>query len=178
MIKRMFCMKPLLSILIISILSLSCWANVSKPTSSEDADSNRDNLIAVLYGRWEGTIEYKYHENTELKKTYTNDLSIEVTPTGISLFDKNEKGDWIKASPKFINSFKFLMEKNTLSGYFLNSGTDEDGLWVESQSIYITLKDENTVLFYAIRAVNNTGIVNSKPGTKWMRVSLGELKRQ
>ncbi len=171
-------MKFFITTLLVCFLSLPSWAKVSKATTPENTESTSDNLISVLYGRWEGKLDYRYYESTELKKTYSNEFRIEVAPTSINFYDKNDKGEWIKASQKFVRSFKFLMEKNTISGYFLDSGTDEDGLWVESQNMYITLQDENTILIYTMRAVNNTGIKDSKPGTKWMQMSVGELKKQ
>lgn len=170
-------MIKLISIIAICIFSLSSTAKTSDSGKTAKATSN-DNLISALYGRWEGNIEYQYYENAVLNKKNTRDFRIDITPTGIEFANKNDEGEWIKVDKSFAQSLKFSTEKNTISGYFINSQADEDGIWVESQNMYITLKNAHTILLYGMRAVNNTGMSDSESGSKWMQASAGELKKQ
>ncbi|RYY02216.1 MAG: hypothetical protein EOO53_14370 [Gammaproteobacteria bacterium] len=170
-------MKKILILLLLSSLPLVTIANISGSKPAEPAVNNSDRFIAPLYGQWEGTIDYEYFENTTSKKKYSQPFKIEVNPTALTFFNKNETGEWIKANKSFTDHFNFSLQKNTIVGHFLNSGSDEDGIWVESQTIYITLKDENSILVYSIRSVNNTSVKDSVPGTKWNQTGVGELKK-
>jgi hypothetical protein len=163
---------------LICILSLTAKAATSDKSAAPDKAASETSLIASLYGRWEGEIEYQYFENTNFNKKFTRAFAIEVTPTNIEIYNKDEVGAWVKGRRSYINSFKLATDKDTISGHFFNSGTDEDGLWVESQTLYITLKDDQNILLYSMRAVNNTGVKDSVPGTKWMQMGTGELKKQ
>ncbi len=171
-------MNKFLTIALICILSLTANAATSDKSTAPDKPTNEASLIASLYGRWEGEIEYQYFENTTFNKKFTRAFSIEVTPTNIEIYNKDQAGAWIKLRRSYVNSFKLETDKDTISGHFFNSGTDEDGLWVESQTLYITLKDDRSILVYSMRAVNNTTIKDSVPGTKWMQMGAGELKKQ
>ena len=171
-------MKRLITILLVCTLSLTTEAATSDKSAAPDKDTSEASLIASLYGRWEGDMNYQYFENATLNKNYSYPFAIEVTPTNFEIYNKNQAGEWVKMRRSYINSFKFDGNKDTIVGHFLKSGTDEDGLWVESQTLYITLKDENSVLLYSMRAVNNTGGKDSLPGTKWLQTGSGELKKK
>jgi len=154
------------------IFSLSLATNGATSGKSEATDNATREalLISSLYGRWEGEMAYQYFENATFNEKYTRGYAIEITPTNIELYNKDEAGAWVKLRRSYINGFKLATDKDTISGHFFNSGTDEDGLWVESQTLYITLKDDNSILLYSMRAVNNTAIKESIPGSKWMQV--------
>jgi hypothetical protein len=170
-------LKIVISLVLAFSLSMSTFASPYNATITTEKADVSENIIARLYGRWEGNIDYQYFENAAIKHKYTRPFRIEITPNSIEFFNKNDAGEWIKTKPSYVNSFKFKMDKDTLSGYFFNSGNDEDGLWVESQSMYITLKDDHTILIYSIRSVNNTGIKDATSGTKWMEMGAGELAK-
>jgi hypothetical protein len=167
-----------LTLALICILSLTANAATSDKSATPDKATSEISLIASLYGRWEGEMEYQYFENIALKEKYVRAFAVEVTPTTIEIYNKNEAGEWVKSRRSYINSFKLETDKDTISGHFFNSGTDEDGLWVESQTLYITLKDDHSILLYSMRAVNNTGVKDSVPGTKWLQMGAGELQKK
>lgn len=171
-------MNKFLTFILICTLPLTANAATSDKSAAPDKDTSEASLITSLYGRWEGEMSYQYFENATFNKTYSHPFAIEVTPTNIEIYNKNQAGEWVKLRRSYINSFKLDANKDTIAGYFLKSGTDEDGLWVESQTLYITLKDENSILLYSMRAVNNTGVKDSVPGTKWLQTGTGELKKQ
>lgn|GEM_PF-2935917 len=170
-------MNKILILVFFSFLSLMVHATISDKTVAPENEQRRESLISSLYGRWEGKIEYEYFENATLKEKSSRPFAIEIAPTSIEFYDKDKTGAWVKVRRSYVNSFKFEADKNTISGHFFHSGTDEDGLWVESQTLYITLKDDNSLLLYSIRAVNNTGVNNSIPGTKWMQIGAGEFQK-
>lgn len=161
--------------MLICSISLTAGANTADSKPSEPANT-RDEFIAPLYGQWEGTVDYEYFENATSNKKYSKPLKIEITKKSLKVYGKDQKGEWVKAK-NYTKHFKFSFRKNTLAGHFLKSGEDDDGIWVESQTMYVTLKDDNSILFYTIRSVNNTSIKNSTPGTKWNEVGVGELKK-
>ncbi len=171
-------MKRLLTILLTCTLSLTANAATSNKSAAPDKATSEASLIASLYGRWEGEMEYQYFENATFNKKYTHPFAVEVTPTSIEIYNKNEAGEWVKIRSSYINGFKLETDKDTISEHFFNSGTDEDGVWVESQTLYITVKNDRNILIYSMRAVNNTGLKDSVPGTKWMQMGTGELKKQ
>lgn len=171
-------MNKFLILALICTLSLTANAATSDKSAAPDKATSEISLIASLYGRWEGEMEYQYFENTTFKEKYTKPFAIELTPTNIDIYNKNQAGEWVKGRRSYINGFKLETDKDTISGHFFNSGTDEDGLWVESQTLYITLKDENSLLLYSMRAVNNTAVKGSVPGTKWLQMGAGELKKK
>ena len=174
-------MKKILILFLLTCLCLNTKANISGAKPVEPVKpaepASKDRFIAPLYGEWEGKVDYEYFENVTSTKKYSKALKIELSPTAIYFYYKNEKDEWIKVRNGYLNSFKYSFEKNTLSGNFLKSGQDDDGIWVESQTIFITLKDENSVLIYSMRSVNNTSIKDSVPGTKWNETGAGELKK-
>jgi len=167
-----------LTLTLICILSLTANAATSNKSVAPDKATSETSLIASLYGRWEGEMEYQYFENTTFKEKYTRPFAIEVTPANIEIYNKDAAGTWVKLRRSYINGFKLETDKNTISGHFFNSGTDEDGLWVESQTLYITLKDDQNILLYSMRAVNNTAVKDSVHGTKWMQMGAGELQKK
>ena len=171
-------MNKFLTLALICFLSLTATAATSDKSAAPDKATSEISLIASLYGRWEGEMNYQYFENTTFKEKYTHPFAIEVTPTNIEIYNKNQAGEWVKLRRSYINGFKLETDKDTISGHFFNSGTDEDGLWVESQTLYITLKDDQSILLYSMRAVNNTAVKDSVPGTKWMQMGVGELKKK
>ena len=171
-------MNKFLTIALICILSVTVNAATSDKSAAPDKATSETSLIATLYGRWEGEMEYQYFENAIFNKKYSHPFALEVTPTNIEIYNKNKAGEWVKLRRSYVNSFKLATDKDTISGHFFNSGTDEDGLWVESQTLYITLKDDNSILLYSMRAVNNTAIKESIPGSKWMQVGTGELQKK
>lgn len=171
-------MNKFLTLALICTLSLTANAATSDKSAVPEKAASETSLIASLYGRWEGEIEYQYFENTTFNKKYTLPFAIEVTPTNIEIYNKNQAGEWVKNRRSYINSFKLETNKDTISGYFFNSGTDEDGIWVESQTLYITLKDDHSILLYSMRAVNNTSVKDSVAGTKWMQMGAGELQKK
>lgn len=171
-------MNKFLIFILTCILSLTTNATTSHDSTESNKGNSENTLISSLYGRWEGDVEYQYFENATFNKKYTQAFAIEITPVNIEVYNKDDAGTWIKNRRSYINSFKFEKNKNTISGHFFNSGTDEDGLWVESQTLYITLKDDQSILLYSIRAVNNTAVKDSIPGTKWMQMGAGELQKK
>ena len=177
-------MKKILILFLLGCLCLNTKANISGAKPPEPAKpaeptkpADKDRFITPLYGEWEGKVNYEYFENVTSTKKYSKALKIELNPTEIYFYYKDEKGEWVRLGNRYLNSFKFFFEKNTVSGYFLKSGQDEDGIWVESQTFFLTLKDENNILIYSMRSVNNTSIKDSVPGTKWNETGVGELKK-
>jgi hypothetical protein len=59
----------------------------------------------------------------------------------------------------------------------IDSGEDNDGVWVETWAFVITQKDRNTLITNFYRVVNNTDLPLSNDDSKFSSAKAGELKR-
>lgn len=168
-------MKHFLIGLFAALLALPTQA--ATPEAEKSSAGNTASLYAVLYGRWEGEVKGHYYESTEEKRPRSFPFRLEVSPNRVEFFNKTATDEWKSSGLKFSSYFTFEAEKNTLVGKYFRSGVDEDGIWVESQNIFMTLKDDNTLLLYWMRAVNNTDEKDGKAGTKWLTIDIGELHK-
>ena len=59
----------------------------------------------------------------------------------------------------------------------IDSGNDNDGMWVQTYNFSVTLKDQNTLITNWYNVVNNTGIPLSSATSKFTGAAAGELTR-
>jgi hypothetical protein len=64
-----------------------------------------------------------------------------------------------------------------LSECAIDSGKDNDGVWVETWAFVITQKDRNTLITNLYRVVNNTDLPLNIDYSKFSSAKAGELKR-
>jgi hypothetical protein len=60
----------------------------------------------------------------------------------------------------------------------MDAGEDDDGLWVETWSFAMTLKDTDHMIVHWTRVVNNVDMPPAKKGSKFSSVGMGELVRK
>jgi hypothetical protein len=61
--------------------------------------------------------------------------------------------------------------------FAIDSGKDNDGVWVETWAFVITQKDRNTLITNLYRVVNNTDLPLNIDYSKFSSAKAGELKR-
>ena len=74
---------------------------------------------------------------------------------------------------------KFKVERvaTNLIIFAIDSGKDNDGVWVETWVFVITQKDRNTLITNFYRVVNNTDLPPNLDYSKFSSAKAGELKR-
>jgi hypothetical protein len=75
---------------------------------------------------------------------------------------------------------KFRIERHLTNAvvFAMNSGRDNEGLWVETWVFAITQKDRNTLVANFGRVVNNNNLPLSVAHSKFTQSALGELQRK
>ncbi|OAF08132.1 hypothetical protein AYJ54_15430 [Bradyrhizobium centrolobii] len=78
-----------------------------------------------------------------------------------------------------VKSGRFKVERvaTNMIIFAIDSGTDNDGLWVETWAFVITQKDRNTLITNLYRVVNNTDVPLNLDFSKFSSAKTGELKR-
>ncbi len=59
----------------------------------------------------------------------------------------------------------------------IDTGKDEDGLWVETWVFAMTLTDPDHMLVHWTRVVNNTDMPKGQKGSKFSSTGMGEFAR-
>lgn len=73
--------------------------------------------------------------------------------------------------------FKVERVATNMVVFAINSGEDNDGVWVETWAFVITQKDRNTLITNFYRVVNNTDLPLNVRDSKFSTAKAGELKR-
>ncbi len=73
--------------------------------------------------------------------------------------------------------FRFAVLGTNAVAVSMDSGSDEDGTWVETWSFVMTLKDPDHMIVHWNRVVNNVDLPASAKGSKFSIVGMGELSR-
>lgn len=60
----------------------------------------------------------------------------------------------------------------------INSGLDNEGLWVETWAYVVTPKDRNTLIANLVRVVNNNNLPLTNDHSKFSSALIGELQRK
>jgi len=61
--------------------------------------------------------------------------------------------------------------------FAIDSGEDNNGVWVETSAFVITQKDRNTLITNFYRMVNNTDLPSNVGDSRFSSAKVGELKR-
>jgi hypothetical protein len=80
----------------------------------------------------------------------------------------------IEAKP---GKFKVERTATNLIVFEIDTGEDNDGVWVETWAFVITQKDRNTLITNFYRVVNNTEMPVTARDSKFSIAKIGELKR-
>ena len=125
-----------------------------------------------LNGTWEGDLK-----SVDLKgdgKTSTFWRRIVIGDGRARVFYKNEERI-IEVKPG-----KFLVERHMTNAVVaaIDSGSDNEGTWVETWIFAVTQKDRNTLIANFTRQVNNVKLPLSVSHSKFSSAATGELTRK
>jgi hypothetical protein len=73
--------------------------------------------------------------------------------------------------------FKVERVATNMIVFAIDSGKDNDGVWVETWAFVVTQKDRNTLITNLYRVVNNTDLPLNIDHSKFSSAKAGELKR-
>jgi hypothetical protein len=146
-------------------LAIACALSICTPWQAEAED------FGPVNGTWEGT----------LGAISGPGLSASDKPLPIRMIVRDETaqvftGEHFKVEAK---SGKFNVERvaTNMIVFAIDSGEDNDGVWVETWAFVITQKDPNTLITNFYRVVNNTNMPLTSDQSKFSLAKAGELKR-
>jgi hypothetical protein len=95
-----------------------------------------------------------------------------VRDDGVQVFTGENFNDEVKPG-----RFKVERVATNMIVFAIDSGKDNDGVWVETWAFVITQKDRNTLITNLYRVVNNTDLPLNIDYSKFSSAKAGELKR-
>ena len=102
-------------------------------------------------GIWEGHIKGFQAPLLRTKRTHVFKTRLWVKGDEVQVFyQKDQRWNEVKAG-----AFRIFKHKSNALIYAINSGTDQDGAWVETWSFSVTKKDKNSLLVYWYSVINN-----------------------
>lgn len=128
--------------------------------------------LGALNGTWEGELK-----SVDLKgdgKTSTQWQRVVIDGSQASVFYKKDD-KIIEVKP---GSFRVERHLTNAIVMAINSGLDNEGLWVETWAYAVTPKDRNTLIANLIRVVNNNNLPLTNDHSKFSSALIGELQRK
>jgi tetratricopeptide (TPR) repeat protein len=128
--------------------------------------------LGALNGTWEGELK-----NVDLKgdgKTSTQWYRVVIDGRQASVFYKKDD-KIIEVKPG-----QFRVERHLTNAIVMaiDSGLDNEGLWVETWVYAVTPKDRNTLIANLMRVVNNNNLPITNDHSKFSSALIGELQRK
>jgi hypothetical protein len=99
-------------------------------------------------------------------------IRIIVRDEGVQVFTGENFNDEVKPG-----RFKVERVAANMIVFAIDSGKDNEGVWVETWAFAITQKDRNTLITNLYRVVNNTDLPLNIDYSKFSSAKAGELKR-
>jgi hypothetical protein len=135
--------------------------------------------LEQLEGTWEGSLSYAMRTPTPEASSDSTayDVRLRITRSTLVQFEVRAKGDveW-SPRPRLLRRLRFRKQPAMLEGTYLLSGRDEDGVWVEHQSLVLTVRDADTLLLHNLRVVNNVNLPRDHKNSAWSVLLVGALK--
>jgi len=128
--------------------------------------------LGSLDGTWEGELTYQEKDNEGKAKQTSMRVVINGTDGKVFL-TSGGKNDEVKP-----NAFRVHRHLTNAVVLAIDSALDDEGLWVETWSIVVTLKDRDTLMTTYSRTVNNANLPLSVKHSKFSSVATGEMKRK
>jgi hypothetical protein len=128
---------------------------------------------ALLDGTWQGSLTVASVVTPAPTKPETFDLRVEIKGESARVWFKPEK-DWVNVP----RAFRVARLRTNAVVTSIESGKDEDGIWVETWSIAVAQKSDDTALATYSRLVNNEDLPVSSEHKAFAFAATGELKRE
>ncbi len=126
--------------------------------------------LGLLDGTWEGELQAPEKDGST-KPTWQR---IVINGSDAKVFIRSE-GDEREIKPAAFQVHRHLANAVILA---IDSALDDDGLWIETWSFTVTLKDRNTLIANFSRVVNNANLPLSVAHSKFSSTATGELRRK
>jgi hypothetical protein len=127
--------------------------------------------LGSLDGTWEGELQSLNKDGTPAKP---GSYRIVISGADAKVFILTD-GKEREVKPTAFRVQRHLTNAVVLA---IDSATDDDGLWVETWSFTVTLKDKNTLITNFSRVVNNANLPLSVDYSKFSRTASGEFQRK
>lgn len=126
-----------------------------------------------ITGTWEGTLGVLYEPGNVPKSPETFTLRIEISELSVRVFLKQDD-KWIDAKP---GAFRVQRYRSNAIMAAMDSGNDEDGVWVETWNITVAPKGNDTLLAIYARLVTNEDLPVTSEHKTFGVAGKGELHR-
>ena len=150
-------MRPILTGLALILVAVPAWG--------QD--------LGTLNGTWEGSLTPvnapAFYEWTE---PYV--FRIVISENNAQVFRSTKGAAFKEVKP---GAFHIMQHRTNAVVVAIDSGNDNDGMWVQTYNFSVTLKDQNTLITNWYNVVNNTGIPLSSATSKFTGAAAGELTR-
>ena len=131
----------------------------------------------VLDGQWEGTLKKREPLTSPdpTKPPVSDDVNLRVMVDGwTAKVFLLESGKWIEVMP---DSFKIMRYSTNATAIAINASGDEQGGWVESWAILMTVKNDDEILTEWTRVVNNLGPAEPTVAQTFSMGAVGRMHR-
>ena len=148
---------------------------VSSATCSYAASAKQPNIPEEFRGQWQGTLRRaKLPEMTkDFEWSHSARVRIDISSTETRVyFWISEK--WQEIKPR---SFGITVFDTNAVITSITSGTDFDGVWVETWSFALSRIDSNRIHASSHRQVNNKNLHRDHPNAAWASIAFGVLER-
>jgi hypothetical protein len=153
------------------ILLAPAWVDAAKAgPGGQGTELNRAEQVPVD-GTWEGTLGIVVGPGLSTKGD-TLPIRLIVKRRTAQVFVGNDMTREVKPGKFKVEQFG---PNAVISAH--DTGQDNDGTWVETWALVVTLKDSKTLITNYYRVVNNLDMPLSKSSSKFSKGYSGELKR-
>ena len=132
--------------------------------------------VGDLDGVWEGSLSYEMSSSGPTEQTRYVRLTVKNEKVDAYETRSSDGTRWFDQEAG-LKRFRFTREEATISGVSLKTGRDNDGLWVEHQSMVLSKKNADTMNVYLLRVVNNVDLPRDHKDSLWSYLLVGELRR-
>jgi hypothetical protein len=129
--------------------------------------------LGTLDGTWQGSLGPINGPNL-FKMTEPHIVRIVITGSNAKVYKSTKDGAFTEVKP---GAFHVVQLQTNAIIYAINSGSDNEGTWVQTWEYAVTLKDRNTLITNWIDVVNNINVPLSVDHSKFTAAASGDLVR-
>lgn len=158
--------------LVLSPAAAPAWGTQDQPKTPAEMPAQRFN------GTWEGQlspVDSRDLRTTDRSKLAPATVQLIIEEPDARVFAKSADGKLEEVKP---GEFKVARRISNGAIMAIDSGTDDDGTWVETWLFAVTAKDKDTLLVELVRQVNNVNLPLTTDYSKFANTWAGELKRK
>lgn len=158
--------------LVVSVAAAPAWGAQDQPKTSPEIP------VETLNGTWEGElspVDYRNVSIADRSKLAPAWLQMIIKERDARVLIKSSDGKLEEVKPGL---FKVARQISNAAVIAIDSGTDDDGTWVETWLFAVTAKDKNTLLVQLVRQVNNINLPLTVDYSKFACTWAGDLKHK